>query len=330
MEQTLKERIIELRKQGLTYDEIAEQTGTYKSKIHRILTSVSSNHEQDEEHASEELEQENGTEWNNDSEEVEQEEEELEQEEHAPETLEQEDGTEWNKKEQSTEELEQEIETLWNRLERLEQKTNIIVENVEILEQQSIEEASKEKKEADLLRHRQKLEGIADEQMAKLCKEMEIMELRKKVNQLENKYNSTRAKYKAFSKEYEKAVDYYEEELDIAREGLEKLKKQANLGQQVFEGIKTAIPMLIQHKPVQQFLNGLSEQKETIETPIPKQPTHEEEEFTEEEWENMNFILDVKEGLKDKFQNVRVLLRLFIQEPEKIDEVLDFLTTSNE
>ncbi|MCU0439011.1 MAG: hypothetical protein MUC49_14020 [Raineya sp.] len=82
MEQNLKERIVELREQGLTYDEIAEQTGTYKSKIHRILSAVPNSQEED------------GTEWNEE---------------------EQEDGTEWN-------DMEQEFETLRNNFGTLEQK----------------------------------------------------------------------------------------------------------------------------------------------------------------------------------------------------------------
>jgi tetratricopeptide (TPR) repeat protein len=177
----------------------------------------------------------------------------------------------------------------------------------------------------------QTLAGILDEKMDNYRKEMEHKQLQEKYNELEKKYKSLRLKYLKKIGEYDHSVEIYEKELDTIKNQIEELKKQASIGNQVFEGIKTAVPVLIQQKPVQNFLNGLAASQgitEPSNETVTKQPIaqEEEDEFSEEDWEHMNLILDVKEEVKDQFQVVTIILEMFMKDPSKIDEVITFLT----
>lgn len=177
----------------------------------------------------------------------------------------------------------------------------------------------------------QTLEGILEEKFSIYRKEMEHKQLQEQYNELEKKHKTIRARYKSKVNEYDKAVELYEKELEQIKAQMTELQKQASIGNQVFEGIKTAVPVLMQQKPVQQFLDGLAasqgitepNNEAAIKQPIAQE---EEDEFSEEDWEYMNLILDVKEEVKDKFQMVAVLLDMFIKDPSKIDEVITFLT----
>lgn len=300
MEQSLKERIVELREQGLTYDEIAEQTGTYKSNIHRVLKSVSGNLEQDDE------------------------------------DLEQEDETEWNDMEQNSEILEQEFQALRNKVEQnsklVEQTVGTLLMKMEQMEKHALGSIQEEKKKvSEDVPFNQKL---LDEKMEQFKNQMEHKLLQEKYNELEKRYKSVRAKYKAKILELDESVEYYEEEIEKIKSEVAELRKQASIGNNVLEGIKTAVPVLMQQKPVQQFLHGLTIGQETTD-PIPQQQQQqpipqEDDEFSEEEWEYMNLILDVKEAVKGDFQMVTVLLDMFMKNPSKIGEVVTFLTQDQE
>jgi hypothetical protein len=294
MEESLEKQIIKLREQGFTYDEIAEKTGTYKSKVHRVLASVPNNLEQEEE-----MEQEDGTVWND---------------------MKQEDETTWNDMEQEDGTLEQNAKIL-----RLEQNLEILISKMNRMQQETLGNIQEEKKKvADtVVSFSQKL---LEEQIEQFKKEMEHKKLQEMFNELERKYKSLRAKYKAKVAEYDEDMEFYEEQMKKIEGQVKELQQQASVGKNVLEGIKTAVPILIQQKPVQNFLNGLSGQDVTEINNPTQQPTSQEEEFTEEEWEYMNLILDVKEAVKDQFQMVTILLNMFMKDTSKIDEVITFLT----
>lgn len=177
----------------------------------------------------------------------------------------------------------------------------------------------------------QTLEGILEEKLTIYRKEMEHQKLQEQHNELEKKYKTIRARYKSKVNEYDKTIELYEKELDQIKAQMAELQKQASIGNQVFEGIKTAVPVLIQQKPVQNFLNGLAASQGITEPnneTVTKQPipTEEEDEFSEEDWEHMNLILDVKEEVKDQFQVVTIILEMFMKDPSKVNEVITFLT----
>lgn len=177
----------------------------------------------------------------------------------------------------------------------------------------------------------QTLEGILEEKLSIYRKEMEHQKLQEQHNELEKKYKTIRARYKSKVNEYDKTIELYEKELEQIKAQMSELQKQASIGNQVFEGIKTAVPVLIQQKPVQNFLNGLAASQGITEPnneTVTKQPipTEEEDEFSEEDWEHMNLILDVKEEVKDQFQVVTIILEMFMKDPSKVNEVITFLT----
>jgi hypothetical protein len=144
--------------------------------------------------------------------------------------------------------------------------------------------------------------------------EYEHEQLKKQYNELDAKFHRLKSAYKKVQKEHNEEIEDLEGDVEKLQEQIKSLQDQANIGKNVLEGVKQAVPYILNNPQVGRVLEGF--------LPPAQEEQEETDSYTDEEQETINFILDAKEQLGDEFHNIKNIISYLINNPDMIMETI--------